>query len=467
MCLLAAASGGSVPSLARSGIVVEARAAAVSPTLELPGEVRSTQGSNVISHYGYWVGINWLAPEGSHIEKGQTAAVVNNENMADRTANASYWLEETEATAAEKAAANGLGEAQRVLTVHRAEWDLEEAKLELAALEAGPGEQKLQAAELDVKGAALEQAGAEAALQRLKSLDAGAGVSREKLVEAEHAVDIARIRQSEAQNAVDALRQGPARADLLAAQAKVSQAQAALRAAEDSAAADRQTDAAALARARAQVEWVRSKWKELDDSSRAMKRVAGASGTVLWPTVDPGGRSRPGLASLWATPILTIIDPRQAVFVARATEEQVPRLKVGMEAQVRLEGGATGPVAGRIAAIAATSQDLIRWYPVGETELGARTGVRMYEVVIAFDGRDGPDFYQGMAGRAEVGVGPQEQRTLVPRACVQDSAGGSWVSVETAAGWAPRQVVLGGSDGAFVEVVKGLRPGEKVALLAQ
>ncbi len=472
LCLLTAASGPAqppptAPALVRSGIAVQVRSASVAPTVELSGEVRSTHTSNVISHYGYWVGIDWLAPEGSHIEKGQTAAIVNNENMADRTASAGYWLKEAEATASETEAANALNEAERALTVQQAKWDVREAELELAALLAEPGKQKRQAAELDVKGAELELEGAQAALQRLQALGEEAGVSHQKIVEAQHAVDLAGIHRSEAQNALDALKQGQTRTDLLAAQAKVSQAKAALAAAEDSAEADRARDDAGLARARAQVEWVRSKYKELDDTSHAMKRVAGASGTVLWPTVTVGGRSRPGLASLWATPILTIIDPHHAVFAARATERQVSRLRVGREARVRLEGATGEPLAGRVAAIGATSEDMVQWRPVGELGVGPATGVLMYEVVITMDARGGMDFYQGLGGRARVSLGPPEQHTLVPRASVRESDGLSWVSVKTPGGWTARRVVTGGGDGDDVEVLKGLQPGETVALLAE
>ncbi len=472
VCLLAAASGvsqpaGRAPSLVRSGIAVQVRSATVAPTVELPGEVRATEAGTVVSHYGYWSNILWLASEGSHITKGDKAAVVFAGDVADRAASTSYWLEETEAMASETEAAKALSEAERALTVQQARWDVQEAELELAALRAGPGQAALGSAELDVDRAALEERAAEAALGRLQALDENGGVSHEKLVEAEHLADLARIHQSEAQNALDALKRGPALTDVLAAQAKASQAQAALQAAEDSADADRQKDAADLAAAQAQVAYVRSRWTELDESSRAATRGATASGIVVWPPIYKGGKARPGIASLWATPILRIISPGRVAFVARAGEEEVSRLRVGMEASVRLTGVQTGPLSGRISAIASMSRDLSSWYDYPKNEQPPDTGVPLYEVVVTVDAGEGAGLYQGMAGRATVSTGPQAAQTLVPRACVKAAGGGHWVLARSAGGWTPREVVIGGEDGQFVEVLKGLRPGETVALLEE
>ncbi len=457
-----------VPALTPSGIAVEVRAEAVAPTLELPGEVRSTKTGTVISHYGYWVQVQWMAPEGSHITKGQTAARVLSENMADRAAGAVYWLEETVAAESEEEASVALNAAQRDLTVRQAEWDLEEAKLEVAVLQAGPDAADLGGAELAVKRASLELQAADAAVGRLGRLGtSAAAASQEKLTEAQHARDLARIHLSRAQNALTELKQGPEPTALADAQAKVDHARAALETARAVADAGKQKDSADLAAARAQVASVSAIESELTGSMKAMTRVAPASGTVVWARSDRGGKSRPGLASLWAQPIVTIVDPSQAAFVARATEEQVSRLRVGMAAGVRVSGVAAGPLAGKVAAIAATSEDLSQWYEYSMTELPPDTGVRVYDVLISLDGPKGLDLYQGMAGRAEVRVGERATRTLVPRACVKSVRGTDWALVESGGRWAPRPVVTGAAEGPFLTVEEGLQPGDRVALLAQ
>jgi hypothetical protein len=127
-----------------------------------------------------------------------------------------------------------------------------------------------------------------------------------------------------------------------------------------------------------------------------------------------------------------------------------------------------GPLTGKVTVVAPTGEDLASSYKYALHEQYPETGVQMYKVTIQLADRPaGPDLYQGMAGRAEVRVGKPVARTVVPRACVETAEGRDWVSVKSGGKWVTRPVVLAGGDAEYAAVEQGLKPGDKVAVLAR
>ncbi len=62
---------------------------------------------------------------------------------------------------------------------------------------------------------------------------------------------------------------------------------------------------------------------------------------------------------------------------------------------------------------------------------------------------------------ALVEIGQKKAHVRVRKSAVQEMDGRKWVFVETDKGFSPREIVTGDADYEYVEVLSGLRPGER------
>ena len=166
------------------------------------------------------------------------------------------------------------------------------------------------------------------------------------------------------------------------------------------------------------------------------------SGTVIDKKVDAGDMVTPGQV------LLTLYDPTRMQLVARVRESLTHRLKVGQTIGVRVEslGKTCGGTVSEI---------------VPEAESASRT----FSVKVTGPCPDG--IYSGMFGRLLIPLGDVEV-LAVPRAAVRRVGQLDMVEVVEGDTLRRRAVQLGKPldppNDAFVEVLSGLRDGERVAV---
>jgi RND family efflux transporter MFP subunit len=168
--------------------------------------------------------------------------------------------------------------------------------------------------------------------------------------------------------------------------------------------------------------------------------VAPASGRVIDRLADPGDTAVPG------KPLLSLYDPTALRIEVPLRESLVGRLRVGDPIEVRM----------------GTSQESIVG-TVDEIVPQAEAGSRTFLVKIGLPKREA--IYTGMFGRAIIPSGTRE-RVAVPAGAVERVGQLAFVHVVGAGGRMARRLVTLGPPipPGKIEVLSGLRPGERVRI---
>ncbi|KPK62591.1 MAG: hypothetical protein AMK73_05910 [Planctomycetes bacterium SM23_32] len=438
---------------------VRAELRTFAPTLVLPGEVECPRTDDVMSHYRWWVNIQWLKPEGHWVAAGETAAVVFQDGLSNWVETDRLQLAMRRATAVARAARAELAEVDRRHSVAVAERAWERARRALKELERGATPEELRLAEIEVERARCRLAAADRAMERLQAVGRNSDVPEEQAEELTHRRELAAAALDMAQTALSALKARPTELELLAARAAVRAAQAALESRRHEAAASGQQERAEVTHAREVAEDFGTEVAARESMLTTMERKANLAGVVRW-------EEKPGAAGVSPRIILTVVDPAVVVFLARATQRQVSRLSVGRPCRVSLAAVPEGSLPGTIASISLTSEDLAMSQVFGREEEWKETDCRVYEVMVEMERDEGTALYQGMTGHALVALSEPAEWIVIPSSCVVSRGAADWALVRDGHDWRARQVVLAGRDDRFVAVASGLSAGEAVAVLA-
>lgn len=196
-----------------------------------------------------------------------------------------------------------------------------------------------------------------------------------------------------------------------------------------------------LKAARAELQRARQAVREAETLLSYATIKAPMDGRVIDKFVDVGDTVRPGQL------LLTMFDPTQMQLIARVRESLAQRLKVGDKIGVRIDAlriGCEGTI--------------------GEIVPRAEAASRAFDVKVV--GPCPPGVYPGMFGRILIPLDPQKV-LLIPAAAVRRIGQLDVVDVVEDGRLHRRAVQLGRRYGEMVEVLTGLRPGERVALSAE
>jgi HlyD family secretion protein len=223
--------------------------------------------------------------------------------------------------------------------------------------------------------------------------------------------------------------------------------------------------ALALSQKAAQLGLVRTKLGELQLRLDLLERLidgctirARGPGLVVYEEnlqANPRRKLRIGDRVFATHGIVTIPEVNRMQVEASVSESDVHRVKAGQAAEIRVEAfpdlKLTGKVT-RVGTLATTSANR----PFDD---------KRFDLVIALDPTDA-ELRPEMSIRADVIVGSRTDVLLVPVTAVFNNQGARVVYVVSATGTETRRVDLGQSDDRMVEIVAGLKEGERVSLLA-
>lgn len=180
---------------------------------------------------------------------------------------------------------------------------------------------------------------------------------------------------------------------------------------------------------------------ETPDHLRILVKSPG-NGVIVERTVAQGDVVSP------SDPLYRISDLSQVWVIARASEQQLPRLSSGMTATFEVRAFPSKPFSGHVLRIS----DFL--------DLDTKT----VEVVVAIE-NPGRSLKTGMYGDVELRSSGSEQVVAVPDAAVQLVDSQTTVFVATADGlFTPRPVTIGRSINGMEEVLVGLQPDESVVV---
>jgi len=180
---------------------------------------------------------------------------------------------------------------------------------------------------------------------------------------------------------------------------------------------------------------------------------APSAGTILTRTVNPGDPVVPLTSYQPGTEMATIADMRDLIFKGTVDEIDVGKLRVGMTARIKVGALPTDVVTGRVSRIAPQAQQ--------------KEGATLFDVEIELDSSANVTLRAGYSANADLIVREKKDVLTLPERLVIFEDGGKKTFVELPPEKPKAEpkkvpVKIGISDGLNVEVLEGLKKGDKV-----
>jgi HlyD family secretion protein len=180
---------------------------------------------------------------------------------------------------------------------------------------------------------------------------------------------------------------------------------------------------------------------------------APAAGTVLTRTVNPGDPIVPLTSYQPGTEMATIADMRDLIFKGTVDEIDVGKLSVAMPTRIKVGALPTDIVTGHVSRIAPQAQQ--------------KEGATLFDVEVELDPTTKITLRAGYSANADVIIREKKDVLVIPERLITFEDGGKKASVELAgptlkAPGKKVEIKTGISDGLNVEVVSGLKKGDRV-----
>jgi HlyD family secretion protein len=180
---------------------------------------------------------------------------------------------------------------------------------------------------------------------------------------------------------------------------------------------------------------------------------APAAGTVLTRTVNEGDPIVPLTSYQPGTEMATIANMSDLIFKGTVDEIDVGKLSVGMTARIKVGALPTDVVTGKVARIAPQAQQ--------------KEGATLFDVEIELEPNQKITLRAGYSANADVIIREKKEVLTLPERLVLFEDGGKKTYVEIPAAdpkAQPKKVEIktGISDGLNIEIVAGLKKGDKV-----
>jgi multidrug resistance efflux pump len=171
-------------------------------------------------------------------------------------------------------------------------------------------------------------------------------------------------------------------------------------------------------------------------------------------SANPRRKIRAGDRVTASQGLVTIPDVNRMLLETSVSEAEVHRVAPGQPAAIRVEAFPDLRLTGRVTRVGTLAR----------TSADRRFDDKRFDLVVELDATQA-ELRPEMTARADIVVGTRSSVLLVPVSAVFEDRGTAICHVATAFGVETRPVRLGESNGVVVEVVAGLREGERVALI--
>ena len=180
---------------------------------------------------------------------------------------------------------------------------------------------------------------------------------------------------------------------------------------------------------------------------------APAAGTVLTRSVNPGDPIVPLTSYQPGTEMATIADMRDLIFKGTVDEIDVGKLSAGMPTRIKVGALPTDIVTGHVSRIAPQAQQ--------------KEGATLFDVEVELDPTTKITLRAGYSANADVIIREKKDVLVIPERLVTFEDGGKKATVElagpkTKAPAKKVEIKTGISDGLNVEVLSGLKKGDRV-----
>jgi len=292
------------------------------------------------------------------------------------------------------------------------------AQAQLTALRTGARTQERKQAEAAVAQARANLENARSTYERMKKLFGLGAISKQQMDLVQMQYDVAKAQYESAQEQLSLVQEGPRAEDIQAAEQRLKQAQGAVAQAK-----------AALQLAQVQL------------ANTLIKSPV--SGRVSRRMIEPGEMAAPGV------PLLHVVNNQTAYAQVSIPDVQADKVKVGVPAQVTIDGIPGQTFRGHVTEV----------NPASDPASRSRT------VKISLE-NPSAEVKPGMFARVSLVVDRRQGVVVLPRHIVIEK-GRAYVMVRDGNVARERAVALGLTNQERVEVTSGLHPGEEVVVVGQ
>jgi RND family efflux transporter MFP subunit len=166
-----------------------------------------------------------------------------------------------------------------------------------------------------------------------------------------------------------------------------------------------------------------------------------------------GDRVWPGMR------IATITNLSDVQVTVPVEDTVISQVKIGQETVIRAVGNEEREFTGRVASVGPMARRMMRW-----ESANARADQRVFDVVVTINRPDLKLLRPGTKVQIQFVRARLQHIVSVPLAAVFDKPGGRVVYVERGGRFTPRRVEIGERNDQAVEIRRGIRAGERIAI---
>jgi HlyD family secretion protein len=419
------------------------------------GELQAVNNTDVLCQVEGRSTIVYLVKEGEAVKKGDLLVELDSSTLRQSLETATLEVKQAESDLKNSREMLAIQENQNQADLEAAQVALDLAKLALEQYEKGTYPQDLSDAQTLVKMTEITVRNKEEDLEQTRSLFAKGFVTAADVKQAELSVTTVHNDLRKAQTALMVL-------TTFKHQTETATARSALSQAEQKFARVKRMNASMLTKAQADVETkemaVSTKSKNLQKLHKQLeycKIFAPADGMVVYGRDDDEFRMVEGAQVRERQRLIRLPDTSQMKALVKINESQVPRLKIGQRALVRVVG-TPDPVGATITKISPMADGSSRWW---------NPDLREYPVELTLD-QSPRDTKPGLSAQVEIFIDQMHDALAVPLASIYSQGRESYVFARRGENVEPVKVQIGAASETHATVPQGLKSGQDVLILA-
>lgn len=422
------------------------------------GELQAINNIDIVSEVEGQTTIQEIVKEGTNVKKGDVLVVLDSASIRQKIEDTTIELQKAEADVTNARELRDIQESKNAADLEAAEVALTLAELDLKDYEEAAYPQQLANARTDLEMAQIDLKNRREDLAQTRNLFAKGFVTAADVKKSELEVTKAENAVAKAETALRRLTDYTHASDLAAKRNALSQAEQRLARVKRENASQMSQKNADVAAKTQNLSIIRRRMERLQQQLASCTITAPADGMVVYAT--SGDRNAQNMIQEGATvrerqTILRLPETTGMKAVLRVQEAQVPRLREGQRAKVRIVG-MPNPIGATLTKISVLADSGQRWW---------NPDVKEYPVDLVLD-QTPPNLKPGMGAMAEVLISRAEQVLAVPLASVYSVGTRTFVFARTRGNDVrPVEVTLGQANDTHAEVKTGLSVGEEVLIL--
>lgn len=431
--------------------------------LKEKGELKAAKSTDIKSEVEGRSTIISLVPEGTAVKEGDLLVELASDQIDDRIRQEE--LKEANAITAFESAKSEL-DIQRdknASEIRKAELQIELKGLELDRYEKGEWDQKLRDAKVAIEEAEISLDRRKQEFEAAKQLNERNFITETEYREDEFDYLKAQWELEKARNSLLVLEKYTHVSELTQRQSDLEEAKKEADRVRKNATAEESKKSRTLEGAGKELSIIRDQLAKLRHQKEKCRIVAPTQGFVVYYGGGGGGGMRmmsgdaqikEGAEVFERQVLMELPDTSEMMVICRIHEAKTDKLRLGQLATVEVEGVPGRRFTGKVAKIAVLADTQNRWL---------NPDLKEYETEILLDASEF-QLKPGVTAHAEIQVQNVEDKLAVPVQSVFSKGGNRYVFKSGARRVEPVEVSLGPSGSEWVEIVKGLAEGDRIAL---